>query len=535
MTKTDGHLDALIIGAGVCGIYMLHKLLQKGMKAKVVEAAERPGGTWNKNRYPGARFDSESYTYAYSFSQEIMDEWEWSEHFAGQPETLAYLTYVVDKLGIRNHMQFNCTVTAAKYNEESKLWETSLQDGRILTSKFLFTAIGLLSAPTKPRYEGVKDFKGASFHTYDWPEEGIELGGKKVAVIGTGATGVQVISTIADQVGELKVFQRRPNWCAPLHNSKIENQTALKARYPEILEKVQSTPGGFVHQPIMESSQEKPKEERYATWERLYGEPGFGIWLGNYVDILLDEKANTEFSEFIANKIRGRVNNPEVAEKLIPKDHGFGTRRVPLETRYYEAYNNPNVELIDLNETPIERITEKGIQCSDQEHEFDIIVYATGFDAITGAFDHIDFIGKGGEKLKDKWKDGPETYLGLQIVGFPNLFTLAGPQSASVGSNFPPAIQAVVEWSCELLDYMHENNLENCEPTQDAELEWLKEVKAGYELTLLGSATSWFTGHNSNIDGHDKLRYLVYFNPAPKFRAMLGEIAEQDYRGFSFS
>jgi cation diffusion facilitator CzcD-associated flavoprotein CzcO len=341
-TNKETQYDAVIIGAGVCGIYMLHKMLEMGMNAIVVEAAERPGGTWNKNRYPGARFDSESYTYAYSFSEEIMQEWEWSEHFAGQPETLSYLTYVVDKLGIRDRMRFNSRVETARYNETGNSWDVILEGGETLNARYLCTAIGLLSAPTKPRYEGVENFKGASFHTYDWPEEDIDLSNKRVAVIGTGATGVQVISEIADKVGELKVFQRRPNWCAPLNNSKIEDQAALKAQYPEILEKVRSTPGGFIHGPIMSSSQDVSKEERYAFWEELYGSPGFGIWLGNYVDILINEDSNREFSNFIADKIRQRVNDPETAEKLIPKDHGFGTRRVPLETRYFEAYNNPN-------------------------------------------------------------------------------------------------------------------------------------------------------------------------------------------------
>lgn len=529
--------DAIIIGAGVCGIYMLHKLLEMGMDATVLEAADGVGGTWNKNRYPGARFDSESYSYAYSFSDEIMQEWNWSEHFAGQPETLRYLNFVVDKLGIREHMQLNSTVKSASYDEADNIWLVELDDGRSLRSRFLFTAVGLLSAPTKPRYEGVESFQGASFHTYDWPKQGISLEGKRVAIIGTGATGVQIISEIADKVGELTVFQRRPNWCAPLKNSKIadDEQAALKASYGELLEKCRSTPSGFVHAPIMQASSSIPEQERNAFWEELYDSPGFGIWLGNYVDILLDEAANATFSEFIASKIRQRVDDPAVAEKLIPKDHGFGTRRVPLETRYYEAYNLPTTSLIDISETPIECITPRGIKTSTKEHEFDVIIYATGFDAITGAFEHIDFTGKNGVKLKDKWQDNPQSYLGLQIRGFPNMFTLAGPQSASVGSNFPPAIQAVVEWTCDLISYMQTNNYASCEPTAQAELDWLEQVKEGYDRTLLGTAKSWFTGYNTNVDGHDKMRYLVLFTPAPKFREQLGEIASEGYRGMEMS
>ncbi len=523
--------DAIIIGAGVCGIYMLHKLLEMGLDATVVDAAERPGGTWNKNRYPGARFDSESYTYGYSFNEEIMQEWDWSEHFAGQPETLRYLTYVVDKLGLRDHMQFNRRVTAARYDEVRNCWHLDFSDGRSLSARYLCTALGLLSVPTKPRYEGVPSFEGESFHTYDWPE-GLDYSNKRVAVIGTGATGVQIISEIADKVSDLKVFQRRPNWCAPLKNSKIEDQAALKASYSEMLEKMKLTLSGFVHTPKMIASAEVPLEERVAFWEELYDSPGFGIWLGNYYDILLDEDANRDFSEFIAGKIRQRVKNPITAEKLIPKDHGFGTRRVPLETRYFEAYNCPNVELIDLGETPIECITPAGIRTSEAEYEFDIIVYATGFDAITGAFDHIDFVGRGGEKLRDKWAGDPLTYLGLQIAGFPNLFALAGPQSASVGSNFPPAIQSVVEWTTELIAYLEQNDIASCEPTVASEQRWQAEVKMGYDKTLLGNAKSWFTGYNSNVDGHDKLRHMVYFNGAPKLREALANESDNAYPGF---
>jgi cation diffusion facilitator CzcD-associated flavoprotein CzcO len=530
-SKDHNTRDAIIIGAGVCGIYMLHKLLECGMDATVLDAAERPGGTWNKNRYPGARFDSESYSYGYSFSEEIMQEWDWSEQFAGQPETLRYLTYVVDKLGIRDHMQFNCLVTAARYDETRHCWHVDLADGSTLSARYLLTAVGLLSAPTKPRFEGMSCFEGESFHTYEWPED-LDYANKRVAVIGTGATGVQIISEIHNTVSELKVFQRRPNWCAPLKNSPIEDQAALKASYPELQAKIRSTLSGFVHEPKMVASTEVSKEEREAFWEELYDQPGFGIWLGNYYNVLLDEPANREFSEFIAKKIRQRVDDPVTAEKLIPTDHGFGTRRVPLETRYFEAYNNPKVELIDINETPIERITPSGIKTSAQDYQFDIIVYATGFDAITGAFDLIDIAGRGGEKLKDKWRDDPLTYLGLQVVGFPNLFTLAGPQSASVGSNFPPAIQSVVEWTCELIQYLDRNRIKGCEPSVASEQHWQNEVKFGYEKTLLGTAKSWFTGYNSNVDGHDKLRHLVYFNGAPKLRESLGAESENGYPGF---
>ncbi|MDP6978987.1 MAG: NAD(P)/FAD-dependent oxidoreductase [Myxococcota bacterium] len=526
--------DAIIIGAGVTGIFMLHKLLGMGMDVTVVEAAARLGGTWNKNRYPGCRFDSESYSYGYTFSKEIFEEWKWSEHFAGQPETLRYLEFVVDKLGLIDHMQFGCTVKTATYDEEGRCWHVELEGGRTLSARYLCTAIGLLSAPTLPRIDGMGDFEGESFHTYDWPEEEVVLAGKRVAVIGTGATGVQIISEIADKVDQLTVFQRRPNWCAPLHNSPVDDQTHedFKSRFDEWVELIQASPSGFAHQPIIRRTKDVPKEERYAFWEELYASPGFGIWVGNYFDATLDPEANAEFSEFIARKTRERIDDPEVADILIPKDHGFGTRRVPLETRYYEQYNRDNVRLVDVSKSPIECITAKGIKTAEEEHEFDLIIYATGFDAITGAFDRMEIIGRDGEKLADKWMDGPQTYMGIQVPGFPNLLTLAGPQSASHGSNFPPAIEAVCGWACGLIEYMRDNGYETCEPTNAAHEEWEKSVREAYGNTLIPTAKSWFTGYNSNIEGHDKMRYLVYLRGAVNFRSELVDVSSNGYRGF---
>ena len=391
MNQNIEHRDAIIIGAGVCGIYMLHKLLEMNLDVTVLEAGEGPGGTWYSNRYPGARFDSESYTYGYSFSKVILQEWDWSEHFAAQPETLMYLNFVVDKLSVRDHMLFCCKVTTTRYDEDDNLWYVHLEDGRCLSARYLCTAIGMLSAATLPNIEGVNDFQGESFHTYYWPHEPVSLAGKQVAVIGTGATGVQVIADIADKVGSLTVFQRRPNWCAPLHNRPItdEEQQRIKASYDEIFAQCMSTPNGFLHGPDRRDLKQVPEAERLAFWEELYASPGFGVWLGNFRDVLLDPEANAEFSEFVAGKIRQRVKDPAVADKLIPKDHGFGTRRVPLETHYYEAYNRDNVRLVDINETPIERITHTGIQTSAEHTEFDVIIYATGFDAITLSLIHI--------------------------------------------------------------------------------------------------------------------------------------------------
>ncbi|MEY9149976.1 flavin-containing monooxygenase [Bradyrhizobium elkanii] len=389
------HYEVIVVGAGVAGIYQIKRLADLGIDATVLEAAPDLGGTWYWNRYPGCRFDSESYTYGFSFSRELLDEWHWKERFSGQPENLRYLNYVADKFDLRKHMQFNCKVETMQFDETRDLWQLRIGDGRELTCRFVVLAIGLLSAPTMPRVPGIDDFKGRSFHTYYWPHEPVDLAGKKVAVIGTGATGIQLIGEIADKVGELTVFQRRPNWSAPLNNSAISDQEMadIRARYDEIFAACALTPGSFVHGPDKRGFYEVSREERLNLWDKLYDEPGFGIWLANFREIFMDEAANAELSEYIAGRIRQRVNDPDVAEKLIPRDHGFGVQRLPLETRYFEAYNRDNVQLVDLSETPLVRVTEKGLRTTARDYDFDIIVYATGFDAITGAYDLIDIRG----------------------------------------------------------------------------------------------------------------------------------------------
>jgi cation diffusion facilitator CzcD-associated flavoprotein CzcO len=530
--------EAIVIGAGVCGIYQLYRLLDLGVNTTVLEAGEDVGGTWYWNRYPGARFDSESISYGYSFSAELLQEWDWKERFSGQPENLRYLQYVTDKFDLRKHMRFGCTVESAHWDDEATRWRLHLSDGGELTGRFLITAIGLLSAPTLPRYEGMDEFEGLSFHTYHWPAERLELAGKRVAVIGTGATGVQVIGEIADKVGELTVFQRRPNWCAPLHNAEItaDEMRDVKAHYDEIFELCARTPGGFIHEPDRRPFFDVPREDRLAKWEQLYSEPGFGIWLANFRDIFVDEEANAEFSEFIASKIRARVHDPVVAEKLIPKDHGFGVQRVPLETGYYEAYNRDNVHLVDLQETPIERVTRRGLRTSEREYEFDIIVYATGFDAVTGAYDRIDIRGVGGQSLREKWSDGPDTFLGMMVSGFPNLFMPTGPQSGSASTNFPRGIEVGVDWVTDLLQFTWTHGHRRVEATAQAEAQWSAYVAKLYEIMLLRNAQGWFTGYNSNVDGHEKgtRRHLVFNGGAPKYREKITAVADAGYRDLTF-
>ncbi|MGR8919536.1 MAG: flavin-containing monooxygenase [Gammaproteobacteria bacterium] len=531
--------EVIIIGAGVAGIYQIKRLTDMGVNATVLEAAPDLGGTWYHNRYPGARFDSESYTYGYSFSRELLDEWHWKERYSSQPENLRYLNFVADKFDLRRHMQFNCQVDAAHFDEAENLWRLRLADGRTLTCRFVIMALGLLSAPTMPRVEGIDDFKGESFHTFHWPHEPVELAGKRVGIIGTGATAIQVIAEIADKVGELTVFQRRPNWAAPLNNSLIsdEEMADIRSRYDEIFATCARTPGGFEHEPDRRGFYEVSREERLALWDKLYDEPGFGIWLRNFVEIFVDEEANAEFSEYIADRIRQRVHDPEVAEKLIPRDHGFGVQRVPLETHYYEAYNRDNVHLVDLKETPIERITENGVRTTERDYEFDIIVYATGFDAITGAFDRIDIRGVGGESLKAKWDAACQTYLGLMIHGFPNLFMPSGPQSGSASTNFPRGIEIGVNWCTDLLEYVWQHDYTRVEATAAAERRWTEHVEKMYSTMLMRKAKSWFTGYNSNVAGHEagRVRYFVYNGGTPKFVKTISEVAEKGYEGIEMS
>ncbi len=534
----DAVRDAVVIGAGVSGIYQIKRLTDLGFDAQLLEADEDLGGTWYRNRYPGCRFDSESYTYGYSFSQELLDEWHWTERFSGQPENLRYLNYVADKFDLRKHMRFNARVSELTWDESERCWHVTLESGETMATRFVVASLGPLSIPTAPRYEGIADFAGESFHTYHWPKEPVELEGRRVGVVGTGATGIQVIGAIADTVGELKVFQRRPNWSAPLNNGPItaEEMDDIRSRFDEIFAACDSSPGGFEHVPLRDFW-EHTAEERRAIWDDLYEKPGFGIAFGNFAEIFMDERANEEVSAYIADRIRGRVNDPVVAEKLIPKDHGFATQRPPLETDYFEAYNRPNVELVDISEAPIERITETGIQTADAHYDLDLIVYATGFDAITGGYDRITITGVDGRALSEKWKDGPTTFMGVLTNGFPNLLMLAGPQSVGGSTNFPRAIQTGADWIAELLDHARRNDVQRIETSQAAEEGWVDEVVKVHEQLLLRRSKGWFTGYNSNVEGHGEgnIRYPAYFGGAPRYARKISELAEAGYPGISLT
>jgi cation diffusion facilitator CzcD-associated flavoprotein CzcO len=534
-TANDTEFDAIVIGAGVAGLYQLYKLRELGLRVRVFEAGSGVGGTWYWNRYPGARFDSESWTYGYSFSKELLQEWDWEEHFAAQPQTERYLNYVADKFDLRRDIQLNSRVTSACYREETRSWLITLEDGSRHSTRFLITAIGILSAATMPNIPGIETFKGVSCHTHRWPKEGVDFAGKRVGIIGTGATAVQTIQELAKTAGHLTIFQRTPNWCAPLHNAKIskEEMDDIRARYDEIFALCRTSPGCYIHAPDPRKTLETSPDEREAFWEQLYASPGFGVWMGQFSDTLTDREANRLASEFIAKKIRQRVKNPKVAEKLIPKNHGVGTRRVPLETGYYEVYNQPNVELVDISETPIECVTERGIRTGGVEYAFDIIIYATGFDAITGAFDRIDIRGIDGVQLKDVWHDGPQTYLGVLVEGFPNLLMAMGPH-AGLG-NYTRTAEYSVEWVTRLMRFATERGLTRIAATPAGVAEWTDHVLALGEGQLMNEIGSWMTGVNRNLEGKQKPRIMRYSGGHPAYREHCDAIAASGYRSVALA
>jgi cation diffusion facilitator CzcD-associated flavoprotein CzcO len=533
MTNEERTYDIVVLGAGVSGLYQLKRALDLEVRVLALEADADLGGTWYRNRYPGARFDSESYTYGYSFSRELLDEWHWTERFSPQPETLRYLNFVADKFHLRRHIRFNARAQAMLWNDADARWTVQLQTGERIVTRFVITCIGVLSKPTLPTFEGMDTFRGDSFHTYWWPHEPVPLEGRRVGVIGTGATAIQVIAEIADKVGSLTVFQRRPNWSTPLHNAPISNEemAGIRRRYDEIFARCRESPGGFEHTPDRRGFLALSKEERAAFWNQLYEEPGFAILNSNFVEIYADEEANKEMSAFVADKIRQRVKDPETAEKLIPKDHGFGTQRLPLETNYFEAFNRENVRLIDINTTPINRVTPDGIETSEERFNLDLIVYATGFDAITGGFDQIDIVGTNDLRLRDKWLEGPSTYLGVMTHRFPNFFMIAGPQSVSGSTNFPRAIETGVDWVSRLLAHALDRGVVRLEAKEADEHAWGNAVRRAQRKLLLQNSQGWFTGYNSNVSGHEagKPRYIAYWGGAVRYAAQLKEAEVSGY------
>jgi cation diffusion facilitator CzcD-associated flavoprotein CzcO len=526
--------DAIVIGAGLSGMYALHRLREHGFRVRVFESGGDVGGTWYWNRYPGARFDSESWTYGFSFSEELLREWRWSEHFSGQPENLRYCNLVADKFDLRRDISFNQRIAGARWDDAAGEWEVESITGLKARARFLVTALGPISAPVMPDIPGIGEFAGEAYHTGLWPHHPVSFAGKRIGVIGTGATGVQAITEIARTAGHLTVFQRTPNWCAPLRNSAIDadTQRRIQATYPEIFAKCRESYGCFIHDADPRNAMEVSAEEREALYEKTYAQPGFAKWMGNFRDVLIDEAANATLTAFMARKIRARVRDPAVADLLIPKNHGFGTRRVPLESGYYEVFNQDNVRLVDVRAAPIERITAAGVRTSAAEHGLDMIVYATGFDAITGGFDRVEFRGVGDQTLKAKWADGPRTYLGLQVAGFPNLFTLIGPHSAALFCNMTRCIEQNVDWVVALLAHMRGRGKTRAEPAAAAEADWTAHVHETAARMLFTKVDSWMTGVHSAVKHARGRTTMVYAGGAPKFRQHCEEIAAAGYAGF---
>lgn len=536
-------LDAIVIGAGVTGIYQTFLINQAGMKVLGIEAGEDVGGTWYWNRYPGCRLDTESYAYGYFALKGIIPEWEWSENFASQPEMLRYANHAADAMDVRKHYRFNTRVTAARYVENDRLWEVTLDNGEVLTCRFLISATGPLSASRMPDIKGIDGFKGESFHSSRWPTDaegnpkGVDFTGKRVGVIGTGATGVQIIPIAAETAKELFVFQRTPNWCTPLGNSPLskEDMDLLRHRYPTILEYVKSTDTSFPYHRDSRKGTDVSEAEREAFFEDLYSQPGYGIWLSGFRDLLLSKESNKFLADFVAKKIRQRVKDPVVAEKLIPKDHPFGAKRVPMETNYYETYNRDNVHLVDIREAPIQEITPEGIKTADAAYDLDVIIYATGFDAVTGSLDRIDIRGKDNVRLLDAWADGPSTYLGLQARGFPNFFTLVGPHNGSTFCNVGVCGGLQAEWVLRMISYMKDNGFTYSEPTQAAENQWTEEVYTDFARTLLAEANAWWVRTTTKPDGSVVRRTLVHVGGGPEYRKRCEQVAYHNYKGFELA
>jgi cation diffusion facilitator CzcD-associated flavoprotein CzcO len=532
---TERDVDAVVVGAGFAGLYALYKLRDElGMRVHVFEAGDGVGGTWYWNRYPGARCDSESYYYCYSFSPELAQEWEWSGRYPEQPEIERYLNHVADRFDLRRDIQLSTRVTAATFDDAASRWEIRTDRGDTVTARYLVTAVGCLSAPLLPDVPGLDDFDGDVYLTAMWPREPVDLSGKRVALVGTGSSGIQATPELAADADHLTVFQRTPNFSLPARHRAFlsHDQAKIKSNYDEVFARTRESFAGFPFQPIDRATMSVTPEEREEILEGLWGEGGFKFLWGGFSDLLHDPEANEIASEFIRNKIRDAVEDPRTAELLCPRGYPYGAKRPPIDTDYYETFNRDNVTLVDISDAPITAITATGLRTAAAEYEFDVIVFATGFDAMTGALLRIDIRGAEGLRLADVWADGPRTLLGLQVAGFPNLFTITGPGSPSVLMNMPVAIEYHVEWIAHCIEYMREHGWTRVEATEDAQDEWADHVAEVGQQSLFVRANSWYVG--ANVPGKPRV-VLPYAGGQPMYRERCDTIARSGYEGFAFS
>ncbi len=529
-----GVVDAVIVGAGFAGLYMLHKLRGLGFTAVVYETADGVGGTWYWNRYPGARCDVESINYSYSFDADLEQEWEWTERYATQPEILRYANHVADRFDLRRDIKFGTRVESAAFDTGEQRWHVRTDQGDHVSAQHLIMAVGCLSTSKMPEIPGVDDFQGAWYHTGHWPHEGVDFSGQRVGVIGTGSSAIQSIPIIAQQVADLTVFQRTPNFSLPAKNAPLDPQmmAELKARYPE--HRQQARESGFgVPNPLPEKSAlEVSEEDRLATYEGGFEAGSLVGMLLAYNDLITDKEANDTAAEYERSRIRQIVDDPEGAEMLCPTDHPLGTKRPCLDTDYYATYNLPHVHLVDLKKTPLVEVTAKGVRTSEQEYEFDSIVFATGFDAMTGSLTAFDIKGRDGVVLKEKWASGPRTYLGVATAGFPNFWMITGPGSPSVLSNMMISIEQHVDWIADAMAWAREHDTAALDPTPSAEDEWTAHVDEVGHTTLYPSANSWYMG--SNVKGKPRV-FLPYIGGVGVYREECDAVVAKDYEGFTKS
>ncbi len=536
MAQRDGQaFDAIIVGAGFAGMYMLHKLRGLGFSARVIEAGTGVGGTWYWNRYPGARVDIESMEYSLSFDPDLEREWRWSERYAAQPELLRYAEHVADRYDLRRDIQFETRVTSAVFDDDSGHWSVSTSRGEAYTARFCIMATGCLSAPKDLDFKGMEDFQGAVYKTFAWPHEGVDFTGQRVGIIGTGSSGIQTITVVAGQCAALTVFQRTANYSAPAWNHPVTpevyadwdaNRDAYRA---EARTEPVAARFGVTENLALEATPEERDSEFERRWQIGGIQSGYG-----FADIGIDRKANQMAADFFASKIRATVKNPETAAILTPDTRifPFGTKRICVDTGYYEVFNRDTVSLVDIRADPIERITHDGVKTRTRDFAFDSIIIATGFDAMTGALDRIDIRGRGGLSLKEKWAHGPLTYLGLMVAGFPNLFTITGPGSPSVLTNMIMSIEQHVEWIADCITHLSRRQLGRIEATEAAELEWVAHVAEVAETTLLPQANSWYMG--ANVPGKPRV-FLPYVGGFPVYVEACNDVVANGYRGFEMA